>query len=257
MPDEVPVDAVPRSDDRAEHEYQGPAAFTYDEYERFLSVLQDEGYRFLGYDASVDDHAVLLRHDVDWSPARAVRMARIEASHGIEATYLFLLTSPFYNALSADVRADIETIVSLGHDVGLHFSTHQYWSTEPQRAALERAVATELDTLSTVVDRPVETVSFHIPPSWVLGVDFEAFRSTYASRFFDDIPYRGDSNQRWRTEPPFADGVPDRLQVLVHPGLWAETDESFERRLEREQADRFETVRAFMQHQFVDDAVER
>lgn len=232
-------------------------SFTYETYEALLEKLRARGHEFTSYGGGVDDGEILLRHDVDWSPRRAAKMARLEADHGVSATYFFLLSSPFYNPLYEETREAIDRITSLGHDVGLHFSTHQYWSSEPADEELEAAVDRERRILSSIVDEPIETVSFHIPPDWVLKRSYDGFTSTYEERFFDSIDYSADSNQRWRTSPPFGEGVPERLQILVHPGLWAETDQAFAERLYRERDDRFGAISEFLTYQFIDDEVSR
>ncbi|WP_254523834.1 polysaccharide deacetylase family protein [Natrinema caseinilyticum] len=238
-------------------EDSNPIQFTYDTYEELLVQLRSRGYEFTSYDGSVTDGEVLLRHDVDWSPQRATKIAEIEADAGVSATYFFLLSSPFYNALYEENRDAIDRITSLGHDVGLHFSTHQYWSSEPADEDLVAAVDRERDILSSVVDEPIDVVSFHIPPDWVLKRSYDGFVSTYEKRFFTSIAYRGDSNQRWRDSPPFADGFPGRLQILVHPGLWAESDQMFAERLYRERDDRHLAISEFLNYQFIEDGVSR
>jgi peptidoglycan/xylan/chitin deacetylase (PgdA/CDA1 family) len=150
-------------------------------------------------------------------------------------------------------RDALNRIQSLGHDIGLHFSTHEYWSDNPGLEILEDQVCEERTILQHDVKRDIEVVSFHIPPNWVLREQFERFTSTYEKRFFTDIPYRGDSNQRWRDSPPFADGYPDRMQVLVHPGLWGKGDASFERRIQSAQTERAAYLADFNQRQFIDD----
>jgi len=231
--------------------------YTYDTYADLLMELVAGGYEFTSYEGPIEDGQVLLRHDVDWSPRRAVAMAEVEAEYGVTSTYYFLLSSPFYNALYEDTREAIERILSLGHDVGLHFSTHQYWSAEPDDDELVAAVDRERQILGSIADEPIDTVSFHIPPDWVLKRSYDGFISTYEERFFTTIEYRGDSNQRWRESPPFTAGIPERLQVLTHPGLWAETDQTFAERLYRERDDRFAAISDFLNYQFIDDNVSR
>ncbi|MCU4925418.1 hypothetical protein OB905_05370 [Halobacteria archaeon AArc-dxtr1] len=231
--------------------------FTYDEYATFLEELLAHGYEYTTYGGAVADGEVLLRHDVDWSPQRALKMAEIEAEAGVSTTYFFLLSSPFYNPLHRETREIIDRIQSLGHDVGLHFSTHQYWSDEPADADLVAAVDREREILSSIADDLSPAISFHIPPDWVLRRRYDGFISTYEERFFTDIAYRGDSNQRWRESPPFPDGFPDRLQILIHPGLWAETDQTFAERLYRERDERFGATKRFLERQYIDDEVAR
>jgi len=228
----------------------GDVTFTFDWYGQFLDALVARDRRFRGYDDTLDSGDVLLRHDVDWSPRNALETARIEAQRGVRATYFFLLSSPFYNLFHRRNRRVLAEIHSLGHDVGLHFSTHQYWERRPPAYRLGERVTMEREALSAVVD-PIETISFHQPPEWTLARTFDAFPSTYEPRFFEEIDYRADSRQRWRDEHPLADGLPDRVQVLTHPGLWGETDADFEERLAAHADDELDRVRRFIENQYV------
>jgi len=225
-------------------------SFTFEWYDDFLARLCDD-YRFCTYADDLAPGEMILRHDVDWSPRRALRMARMEADRGIEANYFFLVSSPFYNPVHKPTRRIVQRIESLGHHVGLHFSTHQYWDEEPAESELVERVDAEKRILDAVSAEPLGAISFHRPPDWVFGRTFAAFDSAYAARFFDDIAYRGDSDHRWREEPPLADGAPDRLQVLVHPGLWGENDGAFTERLATITDRRLARTRRFMHDQFV------
>ncbi len=228
--------------------------FTYDTYEGLLRRLKRNDYTFGDYEAS-GDRTVILRHDVDWSPQKALRMAELEADLGISATYFFLLTSPLYNALYEEDRTCIEKIAALGHDVGLHFSTHQYWTKEPRVETIVTAIRRERRILSEAFDDIIEAVSFHIPPDWILRRRFDEFTSTYEPRFFEDIAYRGDSNQRWREDHPLEPTISDRVQILVHPGLWGEDDATFEERLVTEQNRRFGDITDFTRFQFINEGL--
>lgn len=215
--------------------------FTYEWYDEFLARLTTEQARFRSYDQSLDDGDVLLRHDVDLSPGRALSLGRIEADRDVQATYFLLVTSPLYNPLDQDTRAVVEELDELGHDIGLHFSTHQYWDAAdpPTEETLRQHIEAEREVLSSLPVDPIDTVSFHLPPEWVLDSRIEGVDSAYEPRFFDEIAYCADSNQRWREEPPLADGQPAKVQILTHPGLWGVDDASFERRV-REATDETE-----------------
>lgn len=207
-------------------------SFTFEWYERFLRAVDDAGYTFGRYDDPVDPGTVLLRHDVDLCPQRARRTAWIEHELGITGTYFFLVSSPMYNVLDETTRDVVRSIADLGHDVGLHFSTHQYWDrgSLPAEATIADRVAEERAVLASVVD-PIETISFHIPPEGVLQRAFDAFPSTYEPQYFSEIGYRGDSGQRWREEPPTVADFDPKMQLLTHPGLWGDTDAPFEQRV--------------------------
>jgi peptidoglycan/xylan/chitin deacetylase (PgdA/CDA1 family) len=227
--------------------------FTYQWYGDFLEWLRGRGYEFGSFDGRPSSGEVLLRHDVDLSVEAALRMARIEADHGVRSAYFFLLTSSLYNVFERPARAQIREIESLGHDVGLHFSTHTYWPKAdlPREDELTARVETELSALDTVVEEPLTTVSFHIPPIWVLDRAFEHVPSTYEPQYFSEIGYLADSGQRWRDQPPTARDFPETLQVLTHPGLWHDDDATFEECIERAIVDRCRTSRDMATREFI------
>lgn len=232
-------------------------AFTYDWYDEFLARLHSDGARFRSYGEGLSAGDVLLRHDVDLSPERALRMGKVEAARDVRATYFLLVSSPLYNPLDRHTREIVAELDSLGHDVGLHFSTHQYWpaSESPSGTELRERIAAERAVLDSLPVDPVDTVSFHLPPPWVLERSFDGFDSTYEPRFFGEIGYRADSNQRWRQEPPLAGGRPEKLQVLTHPGLWGETDGSFEERVEAATNETDSRVEEYAHTRYVEPSV--
>ncbi|ADJ13712.1 polysaccharide deacetylase family protein [Halalkalicoccus jeotgali] len=226
--------------------------FTYDWYERFLSELLDSGYTPADYDESLSAGEMIVRHDIDFAPRKALRMGRIEADLGIESTYFVLLTCPLYNVFYKPVRAALEELQSMGHTVGVHFSTHQYWNGEAPSAAVTERVLAEREALSGLLGDVSEAVSFHRPDEWLFRRSFEGFISTYEERFFTDIAYLGDSNQRWRDQHPLSGERPEKLQILTHPGLWGAEDADFETRLAGEVDRELGRTRRFMHEQLVD-----
>jgi len=203
---------------------RGGVSFTLSAYEEILDALRAAGYESVGFDRTPRSGEVVLRHDVDISVRRALAMARAEAAHGFTATYFLQLTTPVYNLLDPQTRLAVRRIQDLGHEIGLHFDAHYHWDGRPTEAALTARVDREREILGRLTDARIETVSFHVPDEWVLGVDFDGFVNAYSPPFFEAIEYVSDSNQKWRDGRPFADGFPDAFQVLVHPGLWHERD---------------------------------
>lgn len=230
-------------------------AFTHDWYRGFLDRLQKAGYEFRTFDESVGSGDVLLRHDVDLSLEAATAMAGIEAERDVTATYCVMLSSPLYNPVEKRWRDHVRAIEALGHDVALHFSTHEYWGSnrEPDHEAIVRRVGVEQSIFESVSSSPSGTVSFHIPPDWVLDRPFDGFRSTYAPEVFGDIGYRADSGGRWREEPPVVENLPETVQILTHPGLWGETDKRFEERVRRHVADSCAYAKRKAEREFFDD----
>ena len=228
-------------------------AFTLDRYRELLESLRAAGYTFRSFGEPAED-SVILRHDVDLSTTAALRMAQVESSLGVTSTYHVLLSSPLYNPFEAVTRVRIKQLESLGHDVALHFSTHAYWDGEPaDESALLDRVDAELTALDSLLSEDVaETVSFHIPPEWVLDRSFPGVHSAYEPRYFADIGYVADSGQRWREEPPRVDDLPSTVQLLVHPGLWGASDEGFEACVDRAIDEATTHVRDAAHREFID-----
>lgn len=112
-------------------EQREEVSFTYRWYRKCLRQLREAGYSFQQFDGVPSDGDVLLRHDVDLSLESAVRMARIEADLDVQATDFMFVVSNLYNPFEPRQRERVRELHSLGHDVGLHFSTHGYWADEP------------------------------------------------------------------------------------------------------------------------------
>lgn len=197
----------------------GRLRYTFAEYEKLLRSLLDDGYAFTDF-SSLEADEIVLRHDVDLSPERALEMGRIEAALDVRATYCFLLTTPAYNLLEVEHVNALSELVALGHEVALHFDTHHYWSARPDPDELRTRVRAECDVIGRLLGHEIDVVSFHRPPPWVLDVDFDGFVNTYAPPFFSETTYLSDSSQKWRAESPFPERRPEHLQLLVHPGLW-------------------------------------
>lgn len=203
--------------------------FTYRWYRDFLERLQEAGYDVRAFGDAPGPGDVILHHDVTLSVEKAMHMARIETDLGVEACYCIQVTSPLYNPLESRWRDTIRAIDVLGHEVGLQFSTHEYWggTDRPEDDIVEHRVADERAVLNTVTSRPPETVSFRVPPDWVLDRSFDGFRNAYAPPHFSEIAFLSDSGQRWRYNPPDFEEFSEGAHVLVHPGLWGETDDTF------------------------------
>lgn len=204
--------------------------YTYGWYRDFLAELADDLVDFRSVADGLDTGQIVCRHDVDLSLTAATRLAALEAEADVSSTYCILLCTPLYNPFERTQAERIRSIERLGHEIGLHFDTHRYWREEPGLDGLEARINRELSMLESIIDGEPTTVSFHRPPSWILDRRFAGFTSTYAPEFFGHVNYVADSSQRWREEPPrFDDDRP--MQLLTHPGLWAEADGPFESRV--------------------------
>jgi hypothetical protein len=194
--------------------------------ERTIALYDPVGFDALG-DKELSRKAVcLIRHDIDISPSRALRMAHLEAELGVRGTYTVLMTGRFYNPLERDVRDLLLEISALGHNIGLHFDAA--WHGVEDEESLSAAVSWEAETLGKVLKGvPIRMFSFHDPSDRALAFlapQYAGLWNAYAGVQRENFSYLSDSNGYWRfrswTEA--LDERPERLHVLTHPEWWIE-----------------------------------
>jgi len=91
--------------------------FSLERYSELLALLKASGLPNLRFDeylrGGASDEVVLLRHDVDRFPVRALRMAEVEHQAGLRASYYFR-HSTFHPEI-------MKSLQDLGHEVGYHY----------------------------------------------------------------------------------------------------------------------------------------
>jgi hypothetical protein len=171
------------------------------EYELLLEAAQAGGYAFRFFDEEPAPGDLFLRHDVDLSLDAALSMARLEAEMGVQATYLLMTRSVFYNLASPEGERTLAELRALGHAVG-HHAVHPH---------------VDLD------DRFVPVLAWHNPDPEYMAAPVDGAVNVMQAPWFDPDHYRSDSNQRWRHGSPregLARQEPEWLQLLVHPEIW-------------------------------------
>lgn len=170
----------------------------------------------------------LIRHDVDVSLDRALKLAEREAGWGVGATYHVMIDSPFYDVRSDQPRAVIQSIAEMGHEIGLHYDVVARQTEGAHPAVREMDISMACGVLEEIVDRPVRSLSFHRPIPDVMGGPLHiagriSGYSAALSRW-----YLSDSRGRWREGNPIdslARPRGDTLQILIHPIWWGERNE--------------------------------
>lgn len=199
--------------------------FTTARYSEILEVAKKK-FRFATFaDRHGEGPVALWRHDIDFSPQRALALARIEADTGVVATYFVQLSSRFYNVFEPDIAKIIRQIGALGHDVGLHFETETAGHSE--ESDYERRLAFEARVLEHVAEKKVRAFSLHNPTTMV-GVSLDEpehvglFNASH-SALRDEFAYCSDSNGIWRyrsLDAMVSDAQVTRLYALTHPEWW-------------------------------------
>jgi hypothetical protein len=195
--------------------------------ERYRAVLDKAAGRFrfcrLGEQGNSPGVA-LWRHDIDFSPQRALALARIEAKMRVVASYFVLLGSAFYNPFEGAVSDVLREIAALGHDLGLHYDAHAIDG--PTDHHVER-IGFEANALSRHLGVPFRSFSLHNPsvsPDVQLdNPSYAGLMNASASALRTQFTYVSDSNGRWRHES--LEDVLDnpasvRVYALTHPEWW-------------------------------------
>jgi hypothetical protein len=178
-------------------------------------------------DGDVSEPFFILRHDVDYSPAAALRLAEREADRAISATYFLLAGTRYYNLLAPEHAHVARRLAELGHEVGLHYDVNSF---RPFPCAEWRnLLRAQADLLSELAGAGVVSIAMHQPA--LNGEDpfkvDSGFINAYHSQFVRDTVYVSDSCRAWRNGgwSMLQSGViPRRLQLCLHPINWSERD---------------------------------
>lgn len=183
------------------------------------------------------ENFIIWRHDVDFSMHRALKLAKIEATEGIKATYFILLHSEFYNLFEKEISDLLNKIIELGHDIGLHFDSHYYNITN--EIELEDKLLLEKNVIESFFKVKINSFCFHINNEFTLkciNKEYAGLVNAFSGFFQREIAYCSDSNGYWRfkrLEDVLKDGNLKRLQVLTHPELWQDEIMSPKQRVNR------------------------
>lgn len=202
--------------------------FTLENYERMIGLALDEGFEFQSYKTNYDwsKRIVLWRHDVEFSPYTALKMAKIEAAHGVKATYFFQTHAETYNLFERAISDIALEVQSLGHDVGLHFDSHYWKVSDPSR--LDACIRADATCFVANLNILPKTFSFHCTDDFIKSCEDEQYgglQNVYSRMFKTKFAYCADSTGFWRYErldERLQDPSIRHLQVLTHEAMWNE-----------------------------------
>lgn len=207
--------------------------FTFENYRRLIQIAKNNGFQFILHKDkfNLDRKDIIWRHDVEFSPEKALKMARIEYEEGVCATYFWQLHSNYYNTASTFFLDILKQISDLGHHIGLHFDSH-FWNinTEEELNSYIRLDAEYLESIMRRVglENLIDTFSFHNTNEFILNCRKSMYGNlinVYSSYFKEHYDYCGDSTGIWRfdrLEDRINDPEIRHLQVLTHDGVWSD-----------------------------------
>jgi len=204
--------------------------FTYTEYRTILETLRDSWYLdFVNYRTGMNliqnsdaKGFAIIRHDVDVSLQKALKLAEIEKSMGVSATYFILADTMAYNLNFSEHIEEVFELIDLGHEIGLHFYINEGEGEKEimsnftlQRNALQVHFATVIDVMT-----------FHCPHklSKELDTKFDIINGS-DEPFLTKIKYFSDGWGDWRYGHPLeSKEVEERrpLHLSFHPVWWNE-----------------------------------
>lgn len=214
---------------------QTAAAFSFAEYAQIIEAYKPLVRDFA--DAPGADSFCLVRHDIEFSLPRALRMAEIDHQLGIRSTFFVQVRNGAYNPLAPLNQEIIRKIHALSHYVGLHFYVSDIAAGD--EAETLRQLKFQSMVLEEALGQPVTRFSYHRPPLWSLRLDLDGkspLINAYAPAFFEltgngetpkNIKYMADSQHAWKYGHPldFRDKY-GKFQLLLHPDEWSDAGSS-------------------------------
>ena len=198
--------------------------FSLSHYREILTQASTLGYKFPCQrevlSMEKEKRFLFIRHDIEISLTQALEMAELEHKMGIITTYLFLLSSPFYNPFDQESFDIITAIKEMGHEIGIHYDVSFY--TSRGLDALD-GVRRDVACLESVFGVKIRSISQHRPASSprYSALDKE-YIEAYRTELVQDIKYVSDSSQSWRDRCLcYWLDRSEQIHVLIHPFVWS------------------------------------
>jgi len=197
--------------------------FGHQSYLDLLTFIQGLGRPIVAFrDVPAVGPYVILRHDIDFSIAKAVEMAHLDASLGAHSTFFVLLTAPYYNPLEEENLARLRSILDLGHEIGLHVDCSGFdaLSVKEQRQRVQSQAA----CLQAHLGVEIISIAQHKPTAARTRPEFPGYVDAYSKPFFSDIGYISDSRMMFRVRDVRGFFLQhERSQLVLHPIWWHRT----------------------------------
>jgi len=208
--------------------------FSFGHYRKTLALAKERGYIFSDFqtfdEERSEERVILLRHDIDHSPLKAVEFAKIEYDLEIKATYFVRLHSNYYNPYSFKVYTALKNILELGHEIGLHYENIDFAAVTNKDPG--EIIRKDKKILEIILEKNIDGIAAHRDFNQVSNLDFwnthelNDFRfeyEAYEERFLRDNLYVSDSLGMWKNGMCMCQYIQKkipRLYILTHPCYW-------------------------------------
>ncbi len=200
--------------------------FTYDSLvQMYIDLLQK--YKVVSFSEGLisrECSLLVIRHDIDIMPGRALRMGLIEKDLGIKSAYFFMTDNPIYNIFSDQTQYVMQKLREYGHEIGLHYD----------RASELLGGKTDIHTVKEILQSRLsyqfDLISFHKPDQdtskekYLFGM-----LNVFSEYLLKKFKYFSDSYGEWRFGHPLQSEEFDlekHLYLNLHPEWWTEDVES-------------------------------
>lgn len=215
--------------------------FSFEDYREIIRLIQSTGNYVSSYEEALGrEKFILMRHDVEYSVARAYDLAKVESSMDFTSTFFFQWTNNSYNILSRRNLSMVRDMHERGENIGLHFALNGMTDME----LIRKQIIKEMHMLSEMLGFEINKFSIHRPSPDVLreNIKLPGIINAYQDEFFTfaekvsedtelKIKYMSDANHIWRYGYPDQDHIfgHDKVQILTHPFAWTKRGyENFE-----------------------------
>ena len=207
--------------------------FTEGAYREYLELAKQYYYFIFYSEIENKEKQCLWRHDIDFSPQRALKLAKIETDQEVKSTFFVLLHSEYYSALEKENVEIFKEIISLGHMIGLHFDIEFFGEKIKNLSDLEKYLMIEKEYLSNILDAPISAFSFHNPGfNTSLNYDQKMIAgmvNVYSKEIKEKFSYTSDSFCIWKNErlkDVLTNAIDENIQILTHPVCWSAEESS-------------------------------
>lgn len=203
-------------------------SFSRKSYVKLIQTILSKGFLFVDLESFDPDSAnkqVILRHDVDYSPQKALELAKIDRSVGVSSIFFFLVRGHWYNFFGHYTQQAVREIQAMGFPIGLHYAPPP--EIDNTLEAQHNQLLMDFSLMSSEFPSVYPAFSWHVPPPLVLHEgEFKApdgLLDMYSERFFSQAKYVSDSSLRNSYEylmQIFISGEFKVVQLVLHPVCW-------------------------------------